>query len=80
MNTGKVLSWWRREDQEPCRAIKTATKQVRGILNDIQKASAAAVLAAETGSKTVESAVNQSAGTGDAIKELTRALQRRHRR
>jgi len=53
---------------------KQATKQVRGILNDIQKASSAAVLAAETGSKTVEAAVNQSASTGDAIKELYKSI------
>jgi methyl-accepting chemotaxis protein len=53
---------------------KQATKQVRGILNDIQKASTAAVLAAETGSKTVEAAVNQSAGTGDAIKDLYKSI------
>ncbi len=53
---------------------KLATKQVRGILNDIQKASTAAVLATETGSKAVEAAANQSAGTGDAINELYKSI------
>lgn len=50
---------------------KQATKQVRTILNDIQKASGAAVMATEKGSKAVEAAVQQSSGTGDSIRELT---------
>lgn len=53
---------------------KQATKQVRTILSDIQKASSTAVMATEKGSKAVEAAVRQSAGTGDSIKELSRII------
>ncbi|MBI5756265.1 MAG: methyl-accepting chemotaxis protein [Nitrospirae bacterium] len=53
---------------------KQATKQVRSILNDIQKSSTAAVMSTEKGSKAVEAAVRQSAGTGDSIRELTRSI------
>lgn len=53
---------------------KQATKQVRTILNDIQKASTTAVMATERGSKAVDDAVRQSSGTGDSIQELTRSI------
>lgn len=53
---------------------KQATKQVRTILNDIQKASTTAVMATEKGSKAVEATVKQSAGTGDAIRDLARSI------
>ncbi|HHT9138803.1 MAG TPA: methyl-accepting chemotaxis protein [Candidatus Wunengus sp. YC60] len=53
---------------------KQATKQVRTILNDIQKASSTAVMATEKGSKAVDATVKQSAGTGDAIRELSRNI------
>ncbi|MDA8170595.1 MAG: methyl-accepting chemotaxis protein [Nitrospiraceae bacterium] len=49
---------------------KQATAQVRAILNDIQKATSAAVLATEQGSKTVEEGVKQSGRAGEAIKAL----------
>ncbi len=49
---------------------KQATAQVRTILNDIQKATSAAVLATERGSKTVEEGVKQSGHAGEAIKAL----------
>jgi methyl-accepting chemotaxis protein len=49
---------------------KQATTQVRTILNDIQKATAAAVLATEQGSKAVEAGVTQSTEAGDAIRLL----------
>lgn len=53
---------------------KQATKQVRSILNDIQKSSSTAVMATEKGSKAVEATVRQSAGTGDAIRELSKSI------
>jgi methyl-accepting chemotaxis protein len=53
---------------------KQATKQVRTILNDIQKASSTAVMATEKGSKAVEATVKQSAGTGEAIQELSKSI------
>lgn len=50
---------------------KQATGQVRTILNDIQKATSAAVLATEQGSKAVEAGVLQSAEAGKSIQTLT---------
>ncbi|HEX4086234.1 MAG TPA: CHASE3 domain-containing protein [Chthoniobacteraceae bacterium] len=49
---------------------KQATSQVRAILNEIQKATTAAVLATEQGSKAVEAGVKQSAEAGDSIRQL----------
>ena len=53
---------------------RQATKQVRTILSEIQKATTTAVLATEKGSKSVEAVVKQSGGTGDSIKELTKSI------
>jgi len=50
---------------------KKATSQVRTILFDVQKATSAAVMAAEQGSKAVEAGVKQSVHTREAIKVLT---------
>ncbi|GGA41628.1 CHASE3 domain-containing protein [Dyella nitratireducens] len=49
---------------------KQATAQVRTILGDIQKATSAAVLATEQGSKAVEAGVKQTGDTGDSIRLL----------
>ena len=49
---------------------KQATGQVRTILNDIQKATSAAVMATEQGSKAVEAGVKQSAEAGLSIQSL----------
>ena len=49
---------------------KQATTKVRAILNDIQKATASAVLATENGSKAVEAGVRQSAAAGESISAL----------
>ena len=46
---------------------KQATAQVRTILGDIQKATGAAVMATEQGSKVVEAGVRQSASAGETI-------------
>jgi methyl-accepting chemotaxis protein len=53
---------------------KQATKQVRSILNDIQKSSSAAVMATERGSKAVDATVRQSSGTGEAIQALASSI------
>ena len=53
---------------------KAATAQIRHILNDIQKATTAAVMAAEQGSKAVEQGVKQSAQAGEAIVTLTKGV------
>lgn len=50
---------------------KEATNQIRAIINDIQKATGAAVMATERGTKTVEEAVELSEQAGDAIDRLT---------
>lgn len=49
---------------------KEATKQVRTILNDIQRAATTAVLATEQGSKAVEDGVKKSAEAGETIQVL----------
>jgi methyl-accepting chemotaxis protein len=50
---------------------KQSTLQVRNILNDVQKATSAAVLATEQGSKAVETGVKQSLAAGEAIRVLS---------
>ena len=50
---------------------KQSTMQVRNILNDVQKATNAAVLATEQGNKAVEAGVKQSVQAGEAIQILT---------
>ena len=50
---------------------KEATNQIKTILSDIQKATSAAVMATERGTKTVEEAVELSEHAGDAIDRLT---------
>jgi len=49
---------------------KQATLKVRNILNDVQKATGAAVMATEQGSKAVESGMKQSLIAGEAIRIL----------
>jgi methyl-accepting chemotaxis protein len=49
---------------------KQATIQVRSILNDIQKATNAAVMVTEQGSKAVESGVKQSVQAGESVQKL----------
>ncbi len=53
---------------------KQATAQVRTILGDIQKATSAAVLATEQGSKAVEVGVKQSSQAGDSIRVLAGSI------
>ena len=53
---------------------KEATAQVRTILNDIQKATNAAVMATEQGSKAVEAGERQSGEAGEAIRALADSI------
>lgn len=53
---------------------RQATTQVRGILHDIQKASGAAVLATEQGTRAVEAGEQQATQAGAAIETLTRSV------
>jgi methyl-accepting chemotaxis protein len=53
---------------------KQATAQVRLILGEIQKATGAAVLATEQGSKAVDAGVMQSAQAGESIRVLAESI------
>jgi methyl-accepting chemotaxis protein len=53
---------------------KQATIQIRGILNELQKATSAAVMATEQGSKAVENGVRQSKLSGEAIRSLSESI------
>jgi methyl-accepting chemotaxis protein len=53
---------------------KQATKQVRSILMDIQKATSAAVMATEQGSKAVEAGVKQAGEAGQSIQTLSNSV------
>ncbi len=53
---------------------KQATNQVRGILSDIQKATSAAVMATEQGTKAVEAGVQQSGQAGQSIATLSSSV------
>jgi methyl-accepting chemotaxis protein len=53
---------------------KEATKEIKTILNDIQKATSAAVLATERGSKAVDSGVNLSRQAGVSLQQLTDSI------
>ncbi|MGH8056116.1 MAG: methyl-accepting chemotaxis protein [Candidatus Entotheonellia bacterium] len=53
---------------------KQATAQVRAILNDIHKATSAAVMATEQGSKAVEAGVKQSTEAGESIRALAESI------
>ncbi|MBI3118391.1 MAG: CHASE3 domain-containing protein [Candidatus Hydrogenedentes bacterium] len=53
---------------------KQATAQVRSILGDIQKATSAAVLATEQGSRAVESGTKQAGEAGQAIRQLSDSI------
>lgn len=53
---------------------KEATKQIKTLLNDIQKATSAAVLATERGSKAVDRGVDLSRQAGIAIQQLTDSI------
>ena len=55
---------------------KTATAAVRAILSDIERATAAAVMLAEQGTKSAQASVDRSKEAGDSIKDLgTRVVQ-----
>ncbi|MEC7838492.1 MAG: methyl-accepting chemotaxis protein [Chlamydiota bacterium] len=55
---------------------KQATVQVRNILNDIQNATSAAVMATEQGSKAVTSGMKQSEKTNDSIRSIYQGIEK----
>ena len=67
---GKGFSVVAQEVRSLAEQSRQATAQVRTILHDIQKATTAAVLATERGSKAVEAGMKQSTETGEAIVQL----------
>ncbi|MBT3385829.1 MAG: methyl-accepting chemotaxis protein [Prolixibacteraceae bacterium] len=68
---GKGFSVVAQEIKTMAEQSKKATAQVRGILNEIQKATSAAVMATEQGSKAVEIGVKQSLEAGESIRLLS---------
>jgi methyl-accepting chemotaxis protein len=67
---GKGFSVVAQEIKSLAQQSKQATIEVRNILNDVQKATSAAVMATEQTTKTIESGVKQSSQSGEAIKKL----------
>lgn len=73
---GKGFAVVAQEIKSLAQQSKQATVLVRNILNDIQKATSAAVMATEQTSKAVEYGVKQSTQTGDAIRKLAESSNR----
>lgn len=71
---GKGFSVVAQEVKALAALSKEATAEVRRILGDIQKATAAAAVSIEQGSGIVDAAVNQSSDAGRAIEALTRSV------
>lgn len=71
---GKGFSVVAQEVRSLAEQSKHATIQVRTILNEIQKATSAAVMATEQGSKAVETGVKQSTDAGESIKILSDSI------
>ncbi len=71
---GKGFSVVAQEVKALAALSKEATAEVRRILGDIQKATAAAAVSIEQGSGIVDAAVNQSSDAGHAIEALTRSV------
>ncbi|SDU16276.1 methyl-accepting chemotaxis protein [Desulfobacula phenolica] len=71
---GKGFSVVAQEIKSLAKQSKQATKRVRTILNEVQKATGKAVLVTEEGSKTVEEGIKQARKSGDAISTLTGSI------
>jgi methyl-accepting chemotaxis protein len=71
---GKGFSVVAQEVRNLAEQSKQATNQVRAILHDIQRATGAAVMATEQGSKAVEAGVRQSAQAGESIVALATSV------
>jgi methyl-accepting chemotaxis protein len=71
---GKGFSVVAQEVRNLAEQSKQATVQVRGILNDIQKATNAAVMVTEQGSKVVEAGVKQSEQAGESVQQLAESI------
>lgn len=71
---GKGFSVVAQEVRSLAEQSKQATAQVRAILNDVQKATTAAVMATEQGTKAVESGVKQAAEAGGSVQKLAESI------
>jgi len=71
---GKGFAVVAREIKNLAHISKESTDQVRNILNDVQRATTAAVLSAEQGSKAVETGLSQSLKAGEAIRLLAKSV------
>ncbi len=71
---GKGFSVVAQEIKDLAKQSKQATKRVRVILNEIQRATGKAVMVTEEGSKTVETGVKQARQSGVAISTLTGSI------
>ncbi len=71
---GKGFAVVAREIKNLAHISRESTDQISLILNDIQKATASAVLAAEQGSKAVETGVKQSSKAGETIRLLAKSV------
>ena len=71
---GKGFSVVAQEIKDLAKQSKQATKRVRVILNEIQRATGKAVMVTEEGSKTVETGVKQAKQSGLAISTLTGSI------
>jgi len=72
---GKAFSVVAEEIKSMAEQSKQATGQVRSILSDVQRGTSAAVMAAEQGSKVVESGVAQAGQAGEAIRSLVVSME-----
>lgn len=71
---GKGFAIVAREVKRLAEQSKQATSQVRALLNEIKKASTAAILVTEQGAKAVETGVQQSLEAGDSIRALSQSI------
>lgn len=71
---GKGFSVVAQEVKVMAERSREAAKQVRNILNDIQKRITSAVMATELGSKSVDAGMRQMADTGQSINALARTI------
>lgn len=71
---GKGFAVVAREVKRLAEQSKQATSQVRSLLNDIKRASTAAILVTEQGAKTVEAGVHQSLEAGESIRTLSQGI------
>lgn len=72
---GKGFSVVAQEVRSLAEQSKQGTSQVRSILNDIQSATSAAVMATEQSSKAVEDGIRQSGEAGEAIQALANSVE-----